>query len=308
MNMKKQTKILIVLCCFGVVQFACGNLVPAISNNQPEAVKQAEVWIDQPLDGATVSPPQVSVQAHATVESGFGQFQFEVVGEPAIVVFNQSGVESDGVMSHTWSPTSYGWQTLRVTVLNLSGDPVASAEIDVFVEEPEQQEVIEEEVEELPEEPAPDPTATPTPEPINRCELFDPTTTTLTLHDVPLFTTDLTYFLEFDHPVFGLEEPVAGDDGEWIYTSLLGETPSDPGTYRDYPGRIYFMVKEFPATWWGTSQPLKVYVNGCGEAIFTHDRVSILKPACETSMEKEACKWTGGKYECTTVNCKCACP
>ena len=109
--MKKQSMALIVLCCFVVVQFACGNLGPAISDNQPEPVGQSEVWIDQPLDGATVSLPKVSVQAHAIVDSGFGQFQFQVVGEPAVVVFEQSGAESDGVMSHTWYPTSFGWQT-----------------------------------------------------------------------------------------------------------------------------------------------------------------------------------------------------
>lgn len=305
--MKKQTVALIVLSCIVVVQFACGNLGPAISSDQPESVNQAEVWIDQPLDGAKVSPPQVPVQAHGFIDSGFSQFQFQADGEQAVVVSKQGGAESDGAMSHTWQPTIYGWRTLRVSVLNLAGDLVASAEIDVFVEDPEpnEPETVEEE---QPAEATPESTPTSTPEPVNRCELFDSSTTTLTLHDIPLFTTDLTYFLEFDHLVYGLEEPFAGDDGEWIYTSLLGDTPSEPGTFRDYPKRIYFMVKEFPKTWWGTTQPLKVYLNGCDQPIFTHDRVSILKPACETNMEKEACKWTGGKYECTSTNCKCACP
>ena len=66
------------------------------------------------------------------------------------------------------------------------------------------------------------PTFTPTPETINRCELFDSRTSTLTLHDVPYFTRDLTFFVDFGHPVPGLEEPVSGDDADWIYTGDWG--------------------------------------------------------------------------------------
>jgi hypothetical protein len=149
---------------------------------------------------------------------------------------------------------------------------------------------------------------TPTPEPFNRCQLFDAATPTLTLHDVPLFTTDLTYYVDFGFPVPGLEEGIAEDQGEWLYTAILGGIPTDNCTYRDYTGRIYCRNIEFPSSWWGTVQPLEVYVNGCDQPIFTHDRVSILKPTCETSMGKDACEWTGGKYECSGGVCECVCP
>ncbi len=303
--MKIKNLSILITACLLVLISACDNKAPAISVDQLKPVDQAEVWIDQPLDGATVTPPQVAVAAHAYVESGFGEFQFEVVGEPGIIIPKQGAVISYGMMAHYWHPASYGWQTLRVTVFNLGGDPLASAEVDVYVEE-QGLSITEIVVEEVPEDTTPDPT--PTPEPVNRCDLFDPSATTLTLHDVPLFTTELTYFLTFDHTVPGLEEPVPGDEGEWIFTSIMGDYPSEPCTFRGYTGRIYCMLKEFPKSWWGTNQTLKVFVNGCDQSIFTHDRVSFLKPACEGSMAEDACEWTGGDYECSRINCRCACP
>lgn len=194
-------------------------------------------------------------------------------------------------------------------------EPVATIEVDPVVEDPVEtsSEPVEEEV--LPSstpDPRPEftstPEYTPTPEPFNRCRLFYAATPTLTLHDVPLFTTDLTYYVDFGFPVPGLEESIPDDQEEWIYTAILGGSPTDNCTYRDYTGRIYCKNLEFPSDWWGTIKALEVYVNGCDEPIFTHDRVSILKPACESSMAEDACKWTGGKYECSGGVCECVCP
>ena len=191
-----------------------------------------------------------------------------------------------------------------------------------MVEEPEDPGVQAGEPEEVPAtatlEPIPEPTDTPeftptpeptfTPEPVNRCSLFDAGTTELALHDIPMFTMDLTFYLDFGHPVPGLEEPVEGDEGEWVYSAILGSSPTEPCTLREYTGRIYCKLFDFPTSWWGTTQPLEVFVNGCDEPIYSHDRVSILKPACEESMQQKECSWTGGKIECSGGVCKCACP
>jgi len=201
-------------------------------------------------------------------------------------------------------------------------DPVTNVEEIIDEEDPAEPitEVDEEEVvppsptpEPMPEfTPTPEPTATPeftsTPEPVDRCQLFDSEATVLTLHDVPLFTTDLTFFLDFGHPVPGLEEAVSGDEDEWVYSAILGSSPTEPCTFREYSGRIYCMVMDFPKGWWGTTQPLEVFVNGCEEPIFTHNRVSILKPGCESSMLQGECGWVGGKWHCTGGVCKCNCP
>lgn len=189
-------------------------------------------------------------------------------------------------------------------------EPVITAEVPVDpggqAEEPEV--VPPSPTPELQIENTPTPEFTITPEPFNRCGLFDAGSTTLTLHDIPMFTTELTFFLDFGHPVPGLEEPVPGDEEEWVYSAILGSSPTETCTFREYTGRIYCKLLEFPSGWWGTTQPLEVYVNGCDEPIYSHNRVSILKPACETSMPQGECGWTGGKYVCSGGVCTCDCP
>lgn len=195
-------------------------------------------------------------------------------------------------------------------------EPATSTDADPGVEEPVEPAAKTEEPEVVPPsetpEPLPEFTSTPeftaTPEPVNRCELFDAAGTTLALHDIPIFTSDLTFYLDFGHPVPGLEEPVDGDEEEWVYSAILGSSPTEPCTVREYPGRIYCKVFDFPSSWWGTAQQLEVFVNGCDQPIFSHNRVSILKPACETTMAQDACQWTGGNYHCSGGVCTCNCP
>lgn len=155
--------------------------------------------------------------------------------------------------------------------------------------------------------PTPTPTLTPTPE-VTRCDLFDGENATVTTFDIPIYTTNQDLYVEFPHPLWGLEEPVPGDDGEWVYAALLGSTPATECTYEGYSGRVYcdFVLPEAALD---TALQLEIYVNECAEPIYVHPWVSIFDPdvpgACKPDLGPEQCKANGGKYNVADKKCNC---
>ncbi|MBI9045423.1 MAG: hypothetical protein JEZ06_13110 [Anaerolineaceae bacterium] len=303
----KKTMLLLTFVFILMLQTACDNKALGIADEQLKPVESANVWIDKPLDGSTVTMPKVAILAHGFNKTGISEFKLEVDGESGPVIAKQNTDLFYGSMAHYWIPESYGWHTLKIIALNISGNPAASAEVMVFVEESNSAQTEIAPAEEILEEPTETPTLQVVEESYSRCDLFDPAKNTLTLHDIPMFTTNLMFSITLTTKVPGLEEPIVGDFDPWEYSAILGETASEPCTYEGYTGRIYCTVKDFPPSYFGSNQPLNVNVNGCDKSIFSHERVSILKPACEENMVKDECIWTAGKYECIRDNCKCDC-
>jgi hypothetical protein len=158
----------------------------------------------------------------------------------------------------------------------------------------------------------PAPLFTPTPTPpaaALRCDLFEIEGADLTMFDIPFGTANLSLFVEWPHPLWGLEEPVEGDDDEWQYSAVLGDTPASKCSYQGYSGRLYcdFRLEE---TDYGKALPLEVRVNLCPELIYYHPRVSIIEPeapppACHEDLSREACGEQGGVFNGRTSKCDC---
>lgn len=157
------------------------------------------------------------------------------------------------------------------------------------------------------------PLATPPPAPQpspSRCDLFDAENASLTMFDIPYGTTNFSYFIQWPHPLWGWEEPVEGDENEWEYIAILGDTPASKCTYQGYSGRLYCDNK-LKENDFGAALELKVMVNLCDEFIFYHPRVSIIEPlppqpTCRADISYQECQEFGGVYD--RKNNKCDCP
>lgn len=144
-----------------------------------------------------------------------------------------------------------------------------------------------------------------------RCSLFDPENTTLTMLDMPMLTTDLTIYIEMPSAVPGLEVDIAGDTDVWEYSAILGSQAANSCEYWGYSQRLYCVFDDLPLSYLDSSQPLEVYVNHCSTPIYSHDRASVLLQACDKDLNEDACDWTGGDWTCTDKNdedtCSCVC-
>lgn len=273
---------------------------PVVFDDVLSPVVEANVWFDNPVDGMTIPKELIQVTIHGYVETGLSGFIVQVDDkEPTVIPSTGDQLNLPFQVAHAnWTPLTTGWITLKASVKDLNGNPVASTQIQVYVEDVVEPVLVEQ------------PTATPTEVPYSRCDLFDQATTTITLHDIPVLTTDLTAYFTFQMLVPGLEEEIPGDLAVWEYSALLGEFPSNQCTYRGYSQRLYCTFSGFPEWMFGTTQTVQVFVNLCNEPILTFERVSVLKPICEAGMGQDACEWTGGDWECERpgYNCKCVCP
>lgn len=305
--MKK--KIGIDLLCVVVIGLfvACSPEGPELNDNVDVVSSGASVWIDTPLDQSTIPPTQTAVVAHANVPTGISAFQFWVDGNMLAsypLTSNDYGA-SFAMMTQAWLPSSDGWHILKVDALGMLGEVMASAEIDILVafEEPD-------DVQQPPDVEQAIASPTPTQEPVqaySRCDLFNPQETTLTLYDILPGSTGLNLHILLPGPVPGLEEPVEGDNDPWLYSAILGSTEAEACAYQGYTRRLYcsFIL---PESVLDTVQPLDVFVNLCGEPIFSHPRVSILAPLCQSDMNRTNCEATGGSYTCIRDICTCTCP
>jgi hypothetical protein len=136
--------------------------------------------------------------------------------------------------------------------------------------------------------------------------MFDDENATLTMLDIPYGTTNLTVSIQWPHPVWGLEEPVEGDEEEWSYAATLGSTTALSCTYEGYMGRLFcrFVLPEAAI---GATIPLYAYVNLCDEPILIRERLSIFEPvlACTADLGSGACVEAGGSYNSREEFCTC---
>ncbi|MBN2045465.1 MAG: thrombospondin type 3 repeat-containing protein [Anaerolineales bacterium] len=172
----------------------------------------------------------------------------------------------------------------------------------------------------LPTPPVQPAAATPTLEPVieySRCDLFEEGYS-LTMLDIAPGTTSLTLYVQMTHLVPGLEAEIAGDTMPWEYSAKLGETAADQCYFPGYSKRLYCDFT-LPETYLDTYRPLSVFINGCSEPIFEHQRVTILAPepvssesVCNETLAESECISAGGTYSCYTgafgLICTCACP
>ncbi|MBI4675351.1 MAG: hypothetical protein HY741_27215 [Chloroflexi bacterium] len=101
--------------------FGCSALVLAACSGAPLEGPGPRVWIDAPLDGATLAFDVVIVQAHAADENGISQFDLYVNDQLIRSDANPNPNARLVSMQQPWQPPGSGEFTLQVHAKNAAG-------------------------------------------------------------------------------------------------------------------------------------------------------------------------------------------
>ncbi|MCS6909590.1 MAG: Ig-like domain-containing protein [Anaerolineales bacterium] len=110
----------------------------AVSVDLPASSAQEvpQVWIDAPLNGATLPFGAVEILSHAASSSGIAQLELSVNGAVIRTDTNPNPAETLSLARQTWLPTAGGTYQVSVRARNTQGEWSAPVSITVTILEP----------------------------------------------------------------------------------------------------------------------------------------------------------------------------
>jgi hypothetical protein len=130
-----------------------------------------------------------------------------------------------------------------------------------------------------PAEPQDQPPAMPAA--LDRCGIFEDIKISFVWLDPP------SMYVKMAGGVPGQERAVPGDSGDWNYRLEVGGYRTDACRFiKGYEGRLYCDIS-LPPDYIGSAQPLKIYVSGCSQPIYSSTHANIFPGGVSSSSESD---------------------